>query len=430
MQAVIALILRPRLADSFTVATPSSSAGPKPGARFVARQPILTEDEKVHGYELLFRDGVDDYFRNPDADAAARSTLSTSMLMGLDVLCDGRSAFVNVTRDVLLKDYITLLPASHTVVEILESIAPDEVVRAACQRLKEAGYRIALDDFTADDPRESLADLVDILKIDVRATPPEQAAAIVKRHRPSSRRMLAEKVETREEFLAAKRAGFVYFQGYFFRKPETLNTQEIPANQLNYLRMWQAVSRPELDIHEVEQVIKGEASLCYRLLRYLNSPLFGFNNEIHSIRHALSLLGEREVRRWIRLVATLDAGQNKCSELVLSALVRARFCELLSPNLGHGDSDLFLVGLLSLMDAILEIPMARVLEHVPVDRESKAVLMGEASRLQPFYQLMLAKESGEWQAASELVHQLHLSESGVAEKYWDAMQWARQVSGG
>ena len=396
----------------------------------MARQPILTGDEKVFGYELLFRDGVDDYFHNPDPDAASRSTLSTSMLIGLDVLCDGRRAFINVTRDVLLKDYITLLPSSQTVVEILETVPPDDVVRAACQRLKEGGYQIALDDFTVDDPRESLTDLADIIKVDLRAIAPEQAAELVKRHGPWRCRMLAEKVETREEFVAAKKAGFVYFQGYFFRRPEMLSTHEIPANQLNYLRMWQAVARPELDIREVEQVIKGEASLCYRLLRYLNSAAFGFGTEIHSVRHALSLLGEREVRRWIRLVATLGAGQNKSSDLVLSALVRGRFCELLSPTVGAGDSDLFLMGLLSVMDAILEIPMARVLENVPVDQESKAVLLGGASRLRPFYQLMLAQESGEWETARELAGQLHLSESDVAEKYWEAMQWARQVSGG
>ena len=396
----------------------------------MARQPILTGDEKVFGYELLFRDGVDDYFHNPDPDAASRSTLSTSMLIGLDVLCDGRRAFINVTRDVLLKDYITLLPSSQTVVEILETVPPDDVVRAACQRLKEGGYQIALDDFTVDDPRESLTDLADIIKVDLRAIAPEQAAELVKRHGPWRCRMLAEKVETREEFVAAKKAGFVYFQGYFFRRPEMLSTHEIPANQLNYLRMWQAVARPELDIREVEQVIKGEASLCYRLLRYLNSAAFGFGTEIHSVRHALSLLGEREVRRWIRLVATLGAGQNKSSDLVLSALVRGRFCELLSPTVGAGDSDLFLMGLLSVMDAILEIPMARVLENVPVDQESKAVLLGGASRLRPFYQLMLAQESGEWETARELAGQLHLSESEVAEKYWEAMQWARQVSGG
>ena len=409
-------------------AAPSGSSSPKANYRFVARQPILTADEKVFGYELLFRDGVDDYFRSPDPDAASRSTLNTSMLLGLDVLCDGRRAFINVTRDVLLKGYITLLPSAQAVVEILESVRPDDLVMEACKRLKEAGYLIALDDFTAGDPRARLTDLADIIKVDLRRTSLEQAATLVQQHGPWRCRMLAEKVETREEFAAAKKAGFLYFQGYFFRRPETLEAREIPANQVNYLRMSQAVAKPELDIREVERVIKGEASLCYRLLRYLNSPVFGFGNEIHSIRHALAMLGEREVRRWVRLVATLGAAQNKSSELVVSALIRARFCELLSPRIQHGDSDLFLMGLLSLMDAILGIPMARVLESVPVDQESKAVLLGGASRLRPLYQLMLAQESGEWQSCSALAQQLHLNESEVSETYWTAVQWARHVS--
>ncbi len=403
---------------------------PKPGSQFVARQPILSGDEKVFGYELLFRDGVEDYFRHTDADAASRQTLSTSMLMGLDVLCDGRRAFINCTRDVLLKDYITLLPSAQTVVEVLESVTVDDLVIAACRHLKEAGYLIALDDFTVEDPREPLTDLADIIKVDLRRTSMAEAAELVKRYGPWRSRMLAEKVETREEFVAARKAGFLYFQGYFFRKPETLTAREIPANRLNYIRMLQVVSRPELDVREIEDVIKSEASLCYRLLRYMNSAAFGFGNEIHSVRHALAILGEREVRRWVRLVATLGAGQNKSSELVLSALVRARFCELLSPKIQHGDSDLFLMGLLSLMDAILETPMDRVLESVPLDHESKAVLLGGASRLRPLYQLMLARESGEWEHAAELGKQLRLSESEVAESHWQAMQWARQMNAG
>ena len=123
--------------------------------------------------------------------------------------------------------------------------------------------------------------------------------------------------------------------------------------------------------------------MCYRLLRYMNSASFGFSNDIHSVRHALSILGEREVRRWVRLVVTLAAGQNKPSDLVLSAMVRARFCELVSPKIKHGESDLFLLGLLSLMDAILELPMPEVLEKVPLDQETKAVLLGEGSHLRP-----------------------------------------------
>lgn len=328
-----------------------------------------------------------------------------------------------------MKDYVTLLPSSQTVVEILENVPADDLVQAACQRLKEAGYLIALDDFVTSDPRESLIDFADIIKVDLRRITFDEAAEIARKFGPWRCRMLAEKVETREEFAACKKAGFVYFQGYFFHRPETLHSQEIPANQLNYMRMWQAVSKPELDVRELEGVIKTEASICYRLLRYLNSPIFGFGNEIHSVRHALAILGEREVRRWVRLVATLGAGQNKSSELVLGALVRARFCELLASKISRAQSDLFLMGLLSLMDAILEIPMVRVLENVPVDHEIKAVLLGGDSSLRKLYQLMLAQESGEWQASSDLVRQLGLGDEEVADKYWEAVQWAQQVTG-
>jgi len=403
---------------------------PKPGTQFVARQPILTADEKVFGYELLFRDGIEDFFSHTDADVASRSTLNTAMLLGLDVLCDGHRAFINCTRDILLKDYITLLPSEQAVVEILETVPADDLVVAACHRLKAAGYTVALDDFGVNDPREPLTDIADIIKVDIRETSPADAAAMVKRYGPWRCRMLAEKVETREEFVAAKKAGFLYFQGYFFRRPETLTAHEIPANRINYLRMLTEVSKPELNVREIENVVKGEASLCYRLLRYLNSAAFGFANEIHSVRHALAILGEREVRRWIRLVATLGAGQGKSSELVLAALVRARFCELLSPRIPHGDSDLFLLGLLSLMDVILEIPMSQVLDNVPIDQETKSVLLGGASRLRPFYQLMLAQESGEWKTATELANQLHLDDIVVADCYWQAMEWARKVNAG
>lgn len=378
----------------------------------------------------MFRNGVENFFCSQDVDAASRSTLNTSMLIGLDVLCDGRRAFINCTRDILLKDYITLLPSAQVVIEVLETVPADDLVVAACRRMKEAGYMIALDDFGVNDTREALTELADIIKVDLRATSPADAAAMVKKYGPWRCRMLAEKVETREEFVAAKKAGFLYFQGYFFRRPEILTAHEIPGNRMNYLRMLTAVSQRELDVRALENLVKSEASLCYRLLRYLNSAAFGFTAEIHSVRHALAILGEREVRRWIRLVATLGAGQGKTTDLVLSALVRARFCELLSPKIQHGDSDLFLMGMLSLMDTILEIPMKKIVDDIPIDVESKTVLLGQPGRLRPFYQLMLAQESGEWKAVSELTSQLHLAESDVADAHWQALQWGRQVSGG
>lgn len=395
--------------------------------RYVARQPILKADESVIGYELLFRDGVVDYFSGIDSDAASRSTLDVSLLLGLDVLCDGRQAFINCTRDLLLNDYVTLLPPGRVVVEILEDVAADAPVIATCRRLKNAGYQIALDDFAPGDAREPLAALADLIKVDIRQSPLAESSSII-RQIGKNCPLLAEKVETREEFLAARKAGFTYFQGYFFRRPELMQAREVPANRLNYLRLLKAVSRPELDLGELENVIKAEASLCYRLLRYLNSPVFGFPAEIRSVRHAVVLLGEREVRRWVRLATTLVAGQSQTSDLLLAALVRARFCELLAPNLPPGAPDLFLVGLLSLMDAILGIPMDLVLAGISLDRQTSALLLGQTSPHSRIYELMLAQESAHWEKVAQLSAHLDLRGSFVAECHWKAMHWARQVS--
>jgi c-di-GMP-related signal transduction protein len=397
--------------------------------RFVARQPIFDREEKVFGYELLFRDGLENAFEG-DTDEASRATLDSSLLIGLDVLCDGRRAFVNCTRDTLIKGLVRLLPSTTTVVEVLESVPADPDVAAACRSLKEAGYLIALDDYIADDPRESLIDLADIVKVEMQLTSDEQRKVLIKKFGSGRCRMLAEKIETYEEFTRAKDLGFVYFQGYFFRRPEMLATHDVPANRLNYLRMLQEVSRPELNVAALEKLIKAEASICYRLLRYLNSAVFSFKSEIHSVRHALSILGEREVRRWVRLVAAVGAGQEKTSDLVLSALVRGRFGELLAPRVQHGESDLFLLGLLSLIDVMLETPMSEVLAKISLDHATKAVLLGQPSALRPIFQLMLAHESGEWQAAAALSDSVGIDSEDVAAFYWQAQQWARELSHG
>jgi EAL and modified HD-GYP domain-containing signal transduction protein len=397
--------------------------------RYVARQPIVDCNEQVFGYELLFRNGMESCF-NGNPDEASRATLDSSLLMGLDVLCDGRRAFVNCTRDTLIKGLVTLLPPNSTVVEVLESVPADPDVVAACRALKKQGYAIALDDYVSADARESLASLADIIKVEMQLTTEEQRTELVKQFGSSCCHMLAEKIETRIEFVRARDQGFVYFQGYFFRRPELLSTHDMPANRLNYLKMLQEVSRPELDLAGLERLIKAEASVCYRLLRYLNSAAFAFSKEIHSVRHAISLLGERDVRRWVRLVAAVGAGQNKTSDLVLSALVRGRFGELLSPHVPHGESDLFLLGLLSLIDAMLEMPMESVLEKISLDQETKAVLLGKPSMLRPVYQLMLAHESGEWYAAATLSDRINLERERVAGFYWQAQQWAREISAG
>jgi c-di-GMP-related signal transduction protein len=399
-----------------------------PGQRFVARQPIFDRTQKVFGYELLFRDGLENSCSG-DSDANSRSTLDSTLLFGLHTLTDGRLAFINCTREALLKDLITLLPPDQTVAEILETVEPGDRVIAACKRLKEAGYLIALDDFAPNDPRVPLCEFADILKIDFRTTRIEERAGLMRRF-GSGRKMLAEKLETPHEFRQARDMGFSLFQGYFFRRPEIMMAREVPANKLRYMRLLEMVCRLELDLVELEKRIKEEAAICYRLLRYLNSPLFGFSLEIKSIRHAMAILGERELRRWIRLVVAVCAAEQTNIELVLTGLARARFCESIGTRLKL-DSDLFLMGLLSVMDAILEVHMEVVLAQVPVDKETKAVLMGQSGRLRPVYQLMLAQESAEWEQSSALAEQLKISHEEVSDLWWKALRWGEQaVRGG
>jgi len=280
---------------------PDAQSLPVPGQRFVARQPIFDRTQKVFGYELLFRDGLENCFA-AEPEFASRSTLDSSLLLGLNTLCDGRLAFVNCTRDALLKDLVTLLPPDQTVVEILETVEPGDRVIAACKRLKTAGYLIALDDFAPNDPRASLCDFADILKVDFRATRVEERAGLMRRF-GTGRKMLAEKLETPHEFRQARDMGFSLFQGYFFRRPEIMMAREVPASKLHYVRLLEMVCRVELDMRELEKTIKQETAICYRLLRYLNSPLFGFSLEITSIRHAMAILGERELRRWIDVIS-------------------------------------------------------------------------------------------------------------------------------
>jgi c-di-GMP-related signal transduction protein len=398
----------------------------------IARQPILTADESVIGYELFFREGPSQSRFASDAEKATSATIDALNMVGLDVLCDGYPAFINSTRSMLLADYFALLPPRDVVVEIQETVPADEEVKQACERLKRAEYAIALDNFVPGDGRESLVPYADFIKVDIREVPPAQSALLVTLHGSAQCQMLAQKVETREAFVTARNHGFTRFQGYFFHRPQSLQARRIPANQVTYVRLLSAISKTEVDFKEIEDLVKREPALCYRLLRYLNSPLLGLPTSVLSVRHALNLLGERESVRWLRMATTLVMGQEKSSDLVLSSLVRARFCELVAPRVEHGKSDLFLMGMLSLMDAILAVPIGMLIEELCLDAGIKAQLLcaktGEKTPLSPVYDLMVAREAGDWERVTHLGKQLKLSLSFVAETSNEAMRWAHEIT--
>ncbi len=414
------------------MSTPAKASPARGASPCLARQPILSKEEKVLGYELLFRENSDDDRFTSDAESATCSTIDTVNVMGLDVVCDGRLAFINCTRQMLLKEFFLLLPPDKVVVEIQENVPADESVIGACQRLKQRNYRIALDNFVPADPREALIPSADFMKVDIRRLSPDESAALAPRYAHNDLLLLAQRVETRLQFITAVKDGFTLFQGYFFRHPERMRARHIPSSQVGHLRLLKAISAPVVDLAAIEDLIKHDASLCYRLLRYLNSPILGVSCPVQSVRHAMNLLGEQELVRWIRMATTLMMGQDKCSDLVLSSLVRARFCELIAPKVEHGQSDLFLMGMFSLMDAILEIPMGVVVEGLAFDPDTKAELlgakMGSQTALSPIYHLMVAREAGDWEQVAANANKLNLALSFVNRAYNEAMGWAHQMT--
>ncbi len=287
-------------------------------------------------------------------EGGTRSIIDTLNVMGLDAVCDGRRAFINCSQDMFLKGFFQLLPAKKAVVEIQENVPVDERVVAACEQLRIDGYEIALDNFAPGNAREKLIPFANYLKIDVRRVLEPHCAALVAKHGANCM-MIAQKVETRLQFVAALKDGFTLFQGYFFRHPERMRARHIPANQASQLRLLKAISAPEVDFDAVEQLIKQAR---------------------HCATGCSALLGERELVRWIRMATTLIMGQEKCSDLVLASLVRAHFCHLIAPKVNHGSCDLFLIGMFSLMDAILEVPMGVVIEGLAFDAETRTELLG------------------------------------------------------
>jgi EAL and modified HD-GYP domain-containing signal transduction protein len=373
---------------------------------------------------------LEDYFSCDDPDRATSSVVIDSFLLfGLKMLTGGHRAYINFTQGLLSQQYATLLPKEQVVVEIVESVHPEPEILSTCKEMKSAGYLVALDDYAPGDGREPLIPFADIIKVDFRAIPTDVRKSLVKAYSNRTRKMLAEKVETREEFREAAKLGYEYFQGYFFCKPELVSGWDIPAYKLNYLCLLREVHKEEPDFLEVERIVKLESSLCYKLLRFLNSVAFYFKQEINSIRHALLLLGVNELRKWVSLVALAGLGNDKPEILVVNSIVRARFCENLAPalKLQNRALDLFLLGLLSLMDAILERPMKDILNEVPVSEDIRVALLEGNNTFGSIRDLMLAYEKGEWQKAMEAAASLKLPEPAVAEAHLDAVSWGLEM---
>jgi c-di-GMP-related signal transduction protein len=402
------------------------------GMKFLARQPILDRRRELYGYEVLFRDGIQNSCDASNLELASTSVLDTSFLIGLEKITGGRRMFVNCPRDFLLRGYASLFPQHTLVVEILETVKPDQEVVDACRILKQEGFLIALDDFVDTPDWAPLVDLADFIKVDFRLTDREKQHELALRYTRRGIRMLAEKVETREEFSDGLEMGYSLFQGYFFCRPEILQHHKLPSFKLAYLELLRAATASEFDIDELSLKIKGEASITFRLLRYLNSAAFGLSAEIHSIPQALSLLGEREIRKWIAVVSVGVLADGKPGELMTVPLVRGRLCELLAPLAGmpsHSD-DLFLLGLLSVMDAILGLPLDAILAELPVRREIREALLARTGLYRNLLDIAIAHETADWEQISKLAEALGIKKEQVPALYLSSLEWSSALRHG
>jgi c-di-GMP-related signal transduction protein len=397
--------------------------------RFLARQPILTNERKLFGYEILSRYGPENYCRPKPGSALSVNAMDELFLMGIRTMTDGLPAFMNCTREFFLQDFLTLMPRDLVVGEILETVPPDAEVLGACKRMKDQGYRLALDDYCDLPAMQPLLEFADFVKIDILLTSVPDQKLVVERCQRLRIPTIAEKVETHAQFQSCLELGYDYFQGYFFCRPQIIGRRSVPANKTVYLELLQAANEVTFNLHKISMIFKRDVSLSYRLLRYLNSAAFAFRSEIHSIPHALSLLGEHSMRKWISLVSVAALGDEVADSLLRLPLLRAMFCELIGQKVGmtREANDLFLLGLLSVMDALLNVPMAVVLQDIKVDEEIAKALQGRDSRYRPIFEVVLDYESGTWGQLAESCRRVGLHENFLPDLYLRSVRWVSDI---
>jgi EAL and modified HD-GYP domain-containing signal transduction protein len=398
---------------------------------FVGRQPILDRSQRLFGYELLFRSGAGlNEFKLGEGSATPQLVSNSLLAIGFENIVGGRKAFINLDRDTLLSQLYTTLPRGQTVLELLETIQPDAEVIAACARARREGYTTALDDYTGDASFDGLLPFIDVVKVDFLLTTVEQQDRFVRDFRRRGITMLAEKVETQEEFQRARNMGYELFQGYFFARPAIVRGQRIPATKYTCIQILNELRRPELDFDRLEKLIRVDVGLSFKLFRYVNSARFSTSSEIRSISHAFAVLGEQAIRQWMVIAALPSLARDKPGELVTLSLIRARLCELASAAAEfHNRSQAFLAGLFSLLDGLLDLPLEEALAQINVDPAVRTALLhpSEDDPLGCVYLLVRAFEAADWDRANRLAARLRLDPSSMATFYSESLLWAQET---
>jgi c-di-GMP-related signal transduction protein len=400
---------------------------------FVARQAIFDRKRQLYAYELLYRSDAEcNEFDGSDAAAATRQVISSTLLsIGLENILCGKKAFLNFNHRLLSDGMHMSLPRQAIVIEILESVQPTADLIALCQSIHEQGYSIALDDFVSQPQFEPLTRIAKLIKVDLRTTSKEEQERLLRTYQPRGLMMLAEKVETHEEFEWARRAGYDLFQGYFFARPVIVSGRQIPAVKATCMRLLRETRQKDLDFQHLEILIRKDVSLTFKLLRYANSAFFGRSEKTSSIGRALLVLGEDGIRRWIALATLPMLATNKPGELVTLSIVRARFCERLAQLGGivqHGDA--FMMGMFSLLDALIDCPLCEALREVDLGAGITKALLGTAPAqdvLTKIIRLTRRYELGDWDAVDSLARDCGVPAAAVGAAYIESTLWAERL---
>jgi c-di-GMP-related signal transduction protein len=397
---------------------------------FFARQPIFDATKSVFGYELLFRNSFQNAYSSANGEQATLDILSNAIFhTSLERMVDGRNGLVNFSRELLLSDVAYLFSPKHIIVEVLEDVVPDDAIVAACRKLKEAKFRIALDDFVAGDLANPLIPLADIIKVDFLQANSAARKLIAGRLLASKVALLAEKVETDADYREGLDLGYRLFQGYFFSKPVVQSRRRLEPSQLACVRLLQAVFKDQCDYGELTEIISSDASLSYRVLKLANSPYFNFRTEITSILHAITLMGCCGMKRFISLIAIGTTASNKPTELAIACLARAHMGENLAPLIGFADAApaFFLTGLFSLLDALLDCSMQDALAELPIAQEIKSALLGDRNRLRGALDVIIAYERGDWEQFERDAAAIKLHADDFPAVYASAIEWATAI---
>lgn len=397
----------------------------------IARQPIFDANRRLFAYELLFRGTEDHNIEHMDGDRATTSLLSAAFLTeGIDRISKYKPCFINFTTALLVKNIPASFPSSKVVVEILETVQATAEVVEICQQLSHQGYTIALDDFVYNRNLEALIELANIIKIDVINTPLDSLQKTLYRlSRYPKLKLLAEKVETYDEYEQAVKLGFSYFQGFFFNKPEVLKIKELSAAKISLLQLLAEISSRSTTVSRLTEIISRDVGISYKLLRFLNSAYFYRLEKVESIQHAIAYLGNQELRRFLLLMILSQMAEKKPKELVRTALIRARFCELLATINGqdHLKNHLFLLGLFSLLDAILDSTMEYLMKEMPLNDDIKLALIQHSGPLFPYLDAVVAYERRKAKECVLALEKINVPRKDVYELYLQSLEFSRTL---